>query len=134
MRYRSSGEICGFGFGADERVHRRSEASELLEVGGGESIEHPTALRGELEPHETSVATVAVPAHQAGPLGPVDELDRAVVAEQEMLGDVTDRRIVGPGVTPHRQQELVLLARQAGGGGLVLTPAQEAPQAGSELQ
>jgi hypothetical protein len=54
------------------------------------------------------VVAVVLPAHQSGSFGAVDETDRAVVTEEQVFGDVTDRRAARVGVAPDRQQELVL--------------------------
>ena len=103
-------------------MHDRRKAGELLEVGGGEPIEHPMTFRRELQAHQAPIFSVAITVHEAGPLGSVDELDRAVVTEQQVAGDVADRWIVRPVVAAHGQEELMLLARQSRSGGLVLTP------------
>jgi hypothetical protein len=45
---------------------------------------------------------------EARSLGAVHELDRAVMAEEELLGDVTDGRVVGSRMPTHGEQQLML--------------------------
>ncbi len=99
-----------------------------------EGLEPFGAERGELEPHQTVVLGVPDPGHEAGGFGPVDQADGAVVAQEQDVGHVGDRRAAGVTVAPNGQQELVLGRGQAGGGGLGAAPAEEAAQAGAQGQ
>ena len=107
---------------------------QLLHVGGRERLQMLLALGGELQPDDPLVLGVAAAGDQARLLGPVDQADGAVVAEQEVVGHLADRRPARVGVAPDGQQELVLGRRQPGCLGLLLAPAQEAAQAGPERQ
>jgi hypothetical protein len=71
---------------------------------------------------------------QPGGLRPVDQLHRAVVAQQQVPGDLADGGPARVGVAADRQQQLVLRGREAGGGGLLGAPAQEPAQPGPKAQ
>jgi hypothetical protein len=97
-------------------------------------VQDAATLGRELQADEAPVGAVSVAANESRPFGPVHELDRAVMTEQQVLGDLPDRRVVGPTMAPHCEQELVLLAREPSRHRLALAPVQEAPEAGPELQ
>ena len=62
-------------------------------------------------PHRTSAARAPPPRHDR-------PADRAVVPELQVLGHVTDGRVLRAAVTPDGEQQLVLRGRQPGGGRL----------------
>jgi hypothetical protein len=64
----------------------------------------------------------------------IDQADRAVMAQDEVLGQVANRGSLVAGVTANRQQQLVLGGCQPGRVGLLIAPAQEAAQSGAQLQ
>ena len=66
--------------------------------------------------------------------GTVHQADRAVVAQQQIVGHLADRRPPPVGVAADRQQQLVLGRRQPSRLGLLLAPAHETSQAGPEGQ
>ena len=70
-------------------------------------VEAPAAERGQ-KLADDRWSLVGSTADQPGGFGPVDELDGAVVPEQEYLGDVSDGRPVPVLLTPYGEQELVL--------------------------
>jgi hypothetical protein len=59
-------------------------------VGRGQLGEAGLAVTGELEAHDPLVLGVGDPPEQAGCLGPVDEIDGAVVAQQQVSCDVAE--------------------------------------------
>ena len=120
--------------GVPQRVHRRREVRELLEVLLAERLELPGALIGEAQAHDAEVVGVLAARDQPGLLGAVDEPDRAVVAQHEVAGDVADRRPARVAVAADGEQQLVLGGREARGLGVLLAPAQEAAQTGAQLQ
>jgi hypothetical protein len=120
--------------GVPERVHRGRQVRELLEVLLAERLEPPRALVGEPQADRAEVVRVGRPAQQARGLGPVDEADRAVMAEEQVLRDVADGGAPRVVVAADGEQELVLGRRQPGRRRLPLAPAQEAPQPGAELE
>jgi hypothetical protein len=120
--------------GAPQRVHRRREVRQLLEVLLAERFELACAAIGETQAHDAEVVGVRAARDQSGLLGAVDEPHRAVGAQHEVPGDIADRWSVLIAVTADREQELVLGGRQAGGLGVLLAPAQEPAQAGAELE
>ena len=90
--------------------------------------------RGELQPDDPVVLGVAHPLDQPGRYGPVDEADGAVVAEEEVVGHLADRRPPVVGVPSDGQQQLLLRRRQPGPLGLLLAPAEEPAQPGPQRQ
>ncbi len=64
------------------------------------------------EAHGSVVVGVGQAVDEAAALGAVDELDHAVVAEQQVIGNVADGRVAV--VAADRQQQLVLRGCQAG--------------------
>ncbi len=64
----------------------------------------------------------------------IDQAGRAVVAQQQSLGDVADGRFPWTGVPPYGEEELVLRGRESFAFGFLLAPAEEAPQLGAELE
>jgi hypothetical protein len=70
----------------------------------------------------------------AGRLGAIDQLDRAVVPQQQILGHLADRRASAVVVPGDRQQELMLGGREPEGSRAIVAPAQETPELGSEGQ
>jgi hypothetical protein len=116
-----------------ERAHRWGEVGELLEMRFGERVELVDPGWGERHAHDAAAARVWTTLHQSGGCGAVDQPDGAVVAQHEVVGDLADRGPCRVGVAPDRQQQLVLSRRQPGSLGLVFAPAEEAPQAGTQL-
>ena len=102
------------------------EAAQLFDVSRRQGLQLPAAQGRETEPDDAVVAGVLGPGHQARLLGAVDELDDAVVSEQEMAGDVADRG--GRTVPTDGEEELVLGGREAGPARCLLAPAEEPAQ------
>ena len=108
------------------------QAGQLGEMGCREFGEAALTLRSEAHPNDPVVVGIGGAPHQPGALGTIDELDCAVMLEQQVCGDVPDRRIAA--VPADRQQQLVLGGRQAGGPGLFLRPPHEPAQPVPESQ
>jgi nucleotide-binding universal stress UspA family protein len=81
---------------------------------------------GEVEADDALVVAVRDALDQTGGDGPVDELDGAVVSQQQVAGDVTDRR--WRAVTPDGEEQLVLRAGEPDRVGPLLAPALERAQ------
>ena len=105
---------------------------QLLEVGRGEGGQPAGPDRGQPDVHDAVVVAIRSPADEPGPLGPVDELDDGVVAQEEVVGEIADRRTAL--VPPHGEQELVLCRGQPSSLRLLLAPAQEAAEAVAEAE
>jgi hypothetical protein len=87
-----------------------------------------------VQPDDPVVVPVLTPSDEPGGLGSIDQADCAVVAQQQVFGHVADGRPAPIGMTPNGEQQLVLSRRDAGRLGLLLAPAQEAPEPGAELE
>ena len=113
---------------------RATQPAELLEVEVGQCIQALAAVRGELQAYDAVVPGVAHPLDQPGRVSPVHESDRAVVAEEEVVGHLPDGRTAPVGVATDGEQQLVLGRREAGGLRLLVAPAKETSQAGAQCQ
>src|SRR5581483_8291515 len=118
----------------EDGFHLPGQASELLEVALRQALQHPQAAGGEREPDNPPVDPVASPPYQPCGLGSIHEPHGAVVAEQEVAGDVGDGRPVGIRVSPDGEEQLVLGRGEAGGDRLLLAPPEEPPQPGSQTE
>jgi hypothetical protein len=65
---------------------------------------------------------------------PIDQLDSAVVAEEQVPSDLPDCRSPGVVVAADGKKELVLGGSEADGGRLLPAPSQEAAEARAELK
>jgi hypothetical protein len=117
-----------------ERPQRGSEPSQLLEVEATELLEARRSLSGQVQANDAEIVGVRDPRHEARGLGPIHQLDRAVVTQQERIRDVADRRSSITAMTTHHEQQLVLRGGEPRGRGLLLAPSEEATQLGPELQ
>ncbi len=115
------------------RVERRWAAAQLLEMQPGEPAQHTRAGSSQAQSNQTMIVAVGSALDERGRLGPVDESDHAVVAEQEVVGHLADGRRAAR-VSAHREQQLVLRGRDAGVDRLLLAPVQELPELVAELE
>lgn len=107
---------------------------ELVEVGGGQAVQAFLAIGGEPDAGKAPVVVVAPSLHQLGRLGAVNQLDGAVMTQQQIAGEIPDGRALRSWVALDRQQQLVLGRCQADLARLGLAPVQEPAQAGPECQ
>ena len=71
------------------------------------------AERREVEPDDALIDGVGAPVDEARIHRAVDEPDRAVVAKQQGVGDIADRRRVAAWTAPDREEQLMLRGRDA---------------------
>jgi len=100
----------------------------------GEPFEHVRSASREPQTHDTAVVGVVDAPDEPGFFGAVDELHRAVMTQQQRVGDVTHRRAAIAAVATHRQQQLVLRGGDPRTDGLRLAPVQELAQRSPELE
>lgn len=101
-------------------------------MGLRERLQMTLPLVGEADPHDPLVPVAVLASDKPCLDGPVDELHRAVMPQEQVTGDLTEAwRVALP---PYRQEELVLGRRHACLPGPILAPPQEAAQAVAELQ
>lgn len=89
--------------------------------------ESASTVAREAEAHDALVLLVDDALDEPGRRGPVDQLHGAVVAQQQVVGHLTDGRITR--MAPYREQELVVRRRETGAARLFLAPPGEAPKA-----
>ncbi len=75
-----------------ERVEPCQQSRQLLEVSLCQSLDPSRAVACEPKPNHPVVMPVVEPLDQTSGDSSIDEFDRAVVAQQQMLRDLTDRR------------------------------------------
>lgn len=80
------------------------------------------------------IRRILPPEDEAGALGPVHKAHRAVMAQEEIPGNLPDGRPLRVGVAPDCQEELVLDRREAHALGLSFAPAQEPAQSRPQLE
>ena len=100
----------------------------------GQTLEYARPASREPQTHDPAVVGVVDAADQARFLGAVDELHRAVVAQQQRVRKITHSRAAIAEVAAHGEQQLVLRGRDPGPDGLRLAPVQELAQRGPEFQ
>jgi hypothetical protein len=111
-----------------------SQTPQLLYVERRQRGQPVLPFRRQLQPDHPMVVVVADPSQQPCRFGAIHEAHGAVVAQQQLVGDVTD---LGPPritVPPDRKQQLVLGGGQPGRPCLGLAPTLELPQASTKCQ
>jgi hypothetical protein len=106
---------------------------ELLEVTLGERVELVVSCARERHAHDASAAS-PVALDQPVADCAIDQADRTVVSQHEVVGDFSDRRPGGVHVPSDREQQLMFGGRQARGLCLVVAPSDEPTQAGTKLE
>lgn len=117
-----------------ELVQDPGEAMQLGKVRGSELTQTAFAAGTQPDPYEPAIAGIGNPAHKAGHLRTVHQLDGAVMAQQKVTRKVTDGRRLVAGMTFDRDYELVLGVSQARGAGVVFAPPLETPQTCTKCQ
>jgi hypothetical protein len=107
---------------------------QLDQVSRSQVVEDSLAPAGQPDPDEPAVAGVGGSLHQASRLRAIDQLDRAVMPQQQVAREVSDRRRLGAGMALDRDQELMLDMSQPGLASLILAPPLEPAQAAAERQ
>jgi hypothetical protein len=90
------------------------------------------AVGRQSDSHDPLVGRIVLAPHESRLLGAVNQLDRTVVAQQKVVGDVADARRAA--VTANREQQLVLCGRDADVSSLLLAPVKEPPESVAEVQ
>ena len=96
--------------------------------------EETLAARRETDQHLSPVGPVPRAADETARLHAVDQLDGAVVAELEALGEGPDRRSLPAGHAAHGEEELVLLGCQPGRARRPLAEAEESTHVIAKLR
>lgn len=88
----------------------------------------------EPQPDNSMVFLVSNAADETCGICTVNETDRAVVTEQQIVGNLTDGRASWVVVTPDSQQELVMGRREPSGARLLFAPPLEVAQPSPQRQ
>jgi hypothetical protein len=94
-----------------QRLHRGGELGELIEMLNGEPGQSLGAVGREREPDDAMLITVGGSLHEPRCLGSIDELNHAVMAQQQQVSDLADRRPFRAAVAADREHQLVLCRR-----------------------
>src|SRR5690349_4096564 len=78
--------------GVPQGMHGRREVGQLVEVLLAEGRQLASALLGEAQAYDREVVVILAARDQSGLLGAIDEAHRAVVAQHEIAGEVSDGR------------------------------------------
>ncbi len=111
-----------------------SQTPQLLYVERRQRGQSVLSFRRQLQADHPMVIVVADPAQQPCRFGAIHEAHGAVVAQQQLVGDVADLGPPGINVSSDRKQQLVLGGGQAGRSCLGLAPMLEPPQASTKGQ
>lgn len=112
----------------------QGQAPQLLDVERRQGGQPILPLRSEVQPDHPMVVFVARPTQQPCRLGSIHQLDGAVVAQQQLVGDVTDLGPTRITVSSDGKQQLVLGRGQPGRSCLSLAPMLEPPKASAKSQ
>lgn len=129
-----SGGPGGPGRPEHEVVEDGRQAPQLVEMGRGEAAQPVLTVLGQGDPGETPVHAVTAASHHPERLGPVHQLNHAVVAQQQIPSQLGDRGVLVTGMALDRDKELVLGRGEPDRPGFRLAPVQETPEAGTERQ
>ena len=110
------------------------EALELFEMEGRERLEALSTDFRELNANDSVVLGVPGARDQPSSVSTVDKADRAVVAQQEVVGHLADSGTAGVPMATDREEQLVLGGSQPGRLSLLLAPALEMPKARPQRQ
>jgi hypothetical protein len=102
-----------------------SEPLQLFEVKFRKRFESRLTFGGQSQPNGPQVLFVAGAGHKSRFIGPVDETDHAVMAEQQIVRDFADSRAPRFWVASNGEEQLMLGGREASRPGLLLAPALE---------
>src|SRR5581483_2001266 len=115
-------------------IKDRRQPAKFVEVGSGKLAQPLFAFGGKPDADNAAVAVVPRALDQARGHRPVDQLDRAVVPEQQVISQLANGGRIAAGMALDRQQQLVLCRGEPGAARLGLAPMQELAQAGAEFQ
>jgi len=110
------------------------QTPQLLEVKRRQRGEPVLSFWRQLQPHYPMVIVVADPSQQPRRFGAIHQAHGAVVAEQQLVGDVANLGPPGINVPSNRKQQLVLSGGQPGRSRLGFAPMLEPPQASTKGQ
>ena len=118
QRATEDGRLSGMS-ACHEPVEDGREVVQFDQVRGCELAEDALGPDGESHADHARVAVIGDPADQVRGLGAVDQLDGAVMAQQQVLGQFADRGRQLAWMALDRDQELVLDVSQARAPGLL---------------
>jgi len=110
------------------------QASQFLHVLRGQPTQSGAALPGERQAHHPTVVGIVAAFDESGSFCPLCQFDRAVMAQQQVSGDVADCRSLRLTVPANGQEQLVLGRGEAGGPCLLLAPMEKLAKPGPECQ
>lgn len=117
-----------------ESLHRGRELRDLSHMHQRKRAQRLAAAVSQQNVHDRMASAVTPARDQARTMRTIDKADHTVMAQHERLRELADSRATTTGAAAYRQQQLMLSWGQAMLFCLLLAPAQEATQAGAQLQ
>lgn len=118
----------------DEPVQHGRELVQLGEMGMRELGHKPVAVLGELDTRDPAIARIRPAADQARRHRAVHQLDRTVVAQQQVVRDLAHRRRHIARMPLDGHEQLVLHRGDASGARLLLAPVLETTEGDPERE
>jgi hypothetical protein len=110
------------------------QSFELLEVEGRQRFDPFGAVVGQVQPDDTAIFPVSGATDKARGVGAVNEAHRAVMAKEQIVGHLPDRRPTRICMAPDGKKELMLSGRESRDTSLLLAPAFEVAQTGPQRE
>lgn len=129
-----SGELRQSRVVAHEIIKDRRQIMQPVEMSLRQLLDYAVTFGGQPDAHDPAVIEIGCPLHHPGPLSTVDEFHRAVRSQQQVGGEIADRRRVTSRVPLDRDKQLILDVSQAGSLRLVFAPSLEPAQGYAEVE
>lgn len=116
------------GDGGNEVAQSGAELTEFLKVDGGQALDHLLAMAGETQFHAASVRRRRGAAEKPAAHQPVNQADRAVVPNLEVVSEFSDERVLAAREPFQNEQGLMLLHGESCAAGGLFAEVQKDPQ------
>jgi hypothetical protein len=123
--------MCGL---ADQVLQQRGQGPQLPQVKLGEGPDAVLPGGGQLQPDDSPVDRICSSGHEAESFHSTDQFNDTVMAYQQVLRGLGDRRAPIVEVAFNCQQQLVLAVGKPHAGSLRFAPPVEAAQRGAECK
>jgi hypothetical protein len=115
-------------------VQYRRELVQAVQVRPSQLLDDTVAFPGQGDTNHTAIRPVGYAFDEPGGFGSIHELHRAMRPQEQVAGQVPDRRRLVSRMSLDRHQQLVLDVRKPRGSRLILAPPLEGSQGYAELQ
>jgi hypothetical protein len=115
-------------------VQGGGQFAQPFQVRGRQLLQYALTCVSQADADNAAIAGIGCALDQSRGLGPINELHRAVRPQEQVAGEIADRRRRVSRVPLDRHQELMLNLGQPGRLRLFFAPVLKAPQADTEIQ